>query len=231
MKKIALISIMLPALILMESFVPQSAASETQKGRVGVWKTYEDYANGHLTDLGENRLVSIKHTLTFDKETIDTKETKYWGANVYGEIIELKSRRMKSAIVTWRFVGGEVYKAVISPMPIGVYMDKKDYVYVGYDEKGDVVDLKNLNPIDNQGHQQSMFFYASKGNGEMLKINEREKCRKFFEDDPEILKDFDNDDTFKGQVKTNPKKDVVFLKYAVRYNRKHTPGYKPDVAN
>jgi hypothetical protein len=68
MKKIGLLSITLLALILMESFSPQSAGTETQKGRVGVWKTYEDYANGHLTDLGEEmQKINDAGKLIFDR--------------------------------------------------------------------------------------------------------------------------------------------------------------------
>jgi hypothetical protein len=170
----------------------------------------------------------------FDKKVVTPKETKYWGARIHQPLLVTKgfkgSYEMATGSITVRFIKQSEYLFLVNPMPIGVYMPRYSVVDIVYDDNGDVNHIYSpaFNTNGRTNYLSSdMILYVAKGNGEVIRTSEKD-CRKLFEDDPEILKDYDSDNTF---TNINTKRTLRVLKYVVRYNKKHTLWYKPNVMN
>lgn len=226
MKKLMMTAALIMGMVAMESFYQKEASAKNDENKTGVWKTYDDYVSGNLTEMGavtENTNSWKDHGIFFAKGHVMPETTKFWGARI--PQFELKKGSFvhhdlpqENTSLPVRFAGGKIYHILVSPMPIGIFFTGAGKPVVKYDDNGDVIDLQNPSEYD-------AFFYVSKGKGEMVRTHEREETRAMFKDDPEILKDFDNDETFKGHIQTATKQTIVFIKYVMRYNRKHTPGY------
>lgn len=221
-------SAMLLALASLESWAPSDTPADADN-KIGVWKTYADYVSGNLTDLGstvENPNYWKDSGIFFDKEKVMPATTQYWGARVPqtnlkpGSFVRHEIPEPNTSVPK-RFSDGKDYRIMINPMPIGLYT-RGGHAVLKYDAKGDVIDLK---VVDNK----DVFFYVGKADGKVISTHERDAARSMLEDDPEILKAFDKDETFKGHAMTSTKQTIVFLKYMIRYNRKHTPGYVAEV--
>jgi hypothetical protein len=226
MKKLIVTLALLVGFITMESFYQKEASSKNDENKIGVWKTYEDYSNGILTDMGavtENTNSWKDHGIFFAKGHVMPETTKYWGARIpqfeykKGSFVHHDLPQDNTSLPV-RFFEGKTYHIMVSPMPIGIFYRGGGKPMIKYDDNGDVIDLKNLSEDD-------VFFYVCKGKGPVVRTHEREETRAMFKDDPEILKDFDNDETFKGHIQTSTKQTIVFIKYVMKYNKKHTPGY------
>lgn len=211
----------LVALFCLTFFLPKTfQITSDPDNKIGVWKTYDDYAKGKLTDLGE---VTENHNswkdkgVFFDKEHIMPETTKYFGARipychlkphsfVYHDIPEPGTSRPV------RFINGKEYTFMLDPKPIGVFT-------LGWSFKAEFDDHDDIQKITIDGSPE---IFATKGNSEPVEVLDKQTCRNMFADDPAILKMYDNDEvSFKGYTSQKTKDVCIFLKYARKYNRKH----------
>jgi len=231
MKKLMIAMAMIMALIPMESFSP-AETSPNDANKIGVWKTYQDFVDGKLTDLGqvtENSNQWNDGGIFFDKEHVMPETTKYWGARI--PQFELKKGSFvhhdlpqPNTSIPCRFFEGKKYYMIFNPMPIGVYSKFVPTKYTGvnmeYDANGNVTGGKQYSDD---------YIMVGNGDGPLQQFKGKESARFVFDDDPEIQKEYDNDEQFKGHVLTGVKAMMVFQKYAIKYNKKHTPGYKHEI--
>ena len=209
MKKFIITASLLLGLIAMESF-RQSSSQDDKEIKYGVWKSYQDYINGHLTDLGH-----VIDRNKFEQEEVNPKNTKYWGAKI--PLFSLQKNKFlpqKGSVTFVRFADGRALDFLISPNPIGIF--SKGNIKLQYDENKDVAGCNMEGDIT---------LYASKENGEVVSIHDTKKIRSFFDDDPEIQNAFDTENAT-VHTNTGSKHFLYFAKYAVRYNRKHGPPAK-----
>jgi hypothetical protein len=210
----------LVALLCLTFFLPKTFQTTSDPdNKIGVWKTYDDYAKGKLTDLGE---VTENHNswkdkgVFFDKEHIMPETTQYFGARiphchlkphsfVYHDIPE------PGTSLPVRFINGKEYTFILDPKPIGVFT--LGAFRAVFDDHDDIQQITVDGPI---------FILATKGSSEPIEVVDKQTCRNMFADDPAILKMYDNDEVeFKGRTTQKTKDVTTFMKYARKYNRKH----------
>jgi hypothetical protein len=190
--------------------------------KLGVWKTYDDFVKGNLTDLGEvseNPKAVKDQMIFFAKEHIDLKGTKYWGGRV--PRFDRKSTTFSdrevprpNTSIPERFDKGFEYRILFNPMPIGVFF-MGDKPRVKWDKNGD----PSVTIYDGL-----TYIYFAKADGPVVSMPNRA----YFDDDAEVQQAFDKDPAFKGKAYTE-KQGLAFIKYVLFYNKKHTAGYKPEI--
>jgi hypothetical protein len=221
MKKLTLIVFLIVSAVL-ESFYDKTPVEKNNENKVGVWKTYEDFKNGNLTDLGsvtENPNAWRDFGVFFEKEHIMPSTTKYWGMRrPYWDY--KKNSFVNHAIpvpntsTPIHFYKGGRWQIMINPMPIGIYYLTGE---VRYTADGNLQATSAVSVIAAKGDGE-----AVQTNGMSVSTEEGNAIRAFFDDDPDIQKAFDAE---YSKARGGSKHLVVLAKYAVLYNKKHTPGY------
>jgi hypothetical protein len=211
MKKLSILVLLISSLSL-ESFYPRTACESNNENRIGVWKTYEDFVNGNLTDLGavsENPNVSKDGLLFFEKEHIDPATTQYWGMRY--PCFDFKpsgfaNRRVPipNTSKAVHFFNGKEWNIEIAPMPIGVYSRPDAFEMLAVKGSGDPVIT----------------------NGVRTTAAEATALSEFFAGDEEMQASFDAD---YARAKGGSAHYKVFVDHAKAYNAKHTPGYEASL--
>jgi|GEM_PF-4679659 len=211
MKKVAMLVIVISALS-MQSFYTKTACESNNENRIGVWKTYEDFVNGNLTDLGavnENPNIWKDGILFFEKEHIDPATTQYWGMRY--PCFEFKTTGFSNRRVPIpntskpvHFYNGKEWNIEIAPMPIGVYSQPDAFEMLAVKGKGEPVVT----------------------NGVRTTAAESTALSEFFADDEEMQTAFNTD---YAKAKGGSGHYKVFSEYAKAYNAKHTQGYEASL--
>ncbi|MCW3127336.1 MAG: hypothetical protein JWO03_2994 [Bacteroidetes bacterium] len=217
------------ALISLASFGQSKIKSSRE---FGVYKTYEDYIHDKITDVGNVQECSqfnsyYNYQVSFEKETVDPVTTKYWGCEIplfkTKHSFKLCYTPVIQSIQRGRYWNGALYSIMSgitvekSTDSILLYYrcngnDAMGHLGIYYDKNGNVTDYS----------ASTNYMYASKGAGGLIEIADKQSARSFFNDDPELQKEYDTHDvTVKGKISSRLQAVLTFAQYAVKYNLRH----------